>query len=79
MPTIGRKGHIRFDMILDEILESDRVHPDGKGSVNPLAGKIGAIAIDALIEKRIDRPSPQSDFVTRSKRRESIVFKKTIS
>jgi CubicO group peptidase (beta-lactamase class C family) len=27
---------------------SNRVHPNGKGSVNPLAGRIGTIAVDAI-------------------------------
>lgn len=30
------------------IFLSNRVHPDGKGSVNPLAGRIGTIAADAI-------------------------------
>lgn len=33
---------------------SNRVHPDGKGSVNPLAGEIGTIAVDALVERTDD-------------------------
>lgn len=32
------------------IFLSNRVHPDGKGSVNPLIGKIGTIAASALVE-----------------------------
>ncbi|MDR1962190.1 MAG: DUF1343 domain-containing protein [Planctomycetaceae bacterium] len=41
------------------IFLSNRVHPDGKGSVNPLAGEIGTIAADAVLDlplqtKRID-------------------------
>ncbi len=31
------------------IFLSNRVHPDGKGSVNPLAGRIGTIAADAIL------------------------------
>lgn len=30
------------------IFLSNRVHPDGKGSVNPLAGRIGTIAVEAI-------------------------------
>jgi uncharacterized protein YbbC (DUF1343 family) len=30
------------------IFLSNRVHPDGKGSVNPLAGRIGTLAADAI-------------------------------
>lgn len=36
-----------FDMFV--IFLSNRVHPDGKGSVNPLAKKIGSIAVDAIL------------------------------
>jgi CubicO group peptidase (beta-lactamase class C family) len=32
------------------IFLSNRVHPNGKGLVNPLAGKIGEIAVEALME-----------------------------
>ena len=31
------------------IFLSNRLHPDGKGSVNPLAGRIGTIAADAIL------------------------------
>ena len=34
------------------IFLSNRVHPDGKGSVNPLAGAIGKVAADAAIAAR---------------------------
>jgi hypothetical protein len=30
------------------IFLSNRVHPDGRGAVNPLAGRIGTIAADAI-------------------------------
>jgi CubicO group peptidase (beta-lactamase class C family) len=36
------------------IFLSNRVHPDGKGLVNPLAGKIGTIAAEAIL----DSPAP---------------------
>ena len=36
-------GHDLFVIFL-----SNRVHPDGKGNVNPLIGKIGTIAVDAI-------------------------------
>jgi len=39
-------GHDLFVIFL-----SNRVHPDGKGSVNPLAGRIGTIAVDAVLDK----------------------------
>jgi len=32
------------------IFLSNRVHPNGKGNVNPLAGKIGEIAVEALLK-----------------------------
>ena len=38
-------GHDLFVIFL-----SNRVHPDGKGSVNPLAGRIGTIAVDAITD-----------------------------
>ena len=31
------------------IFLSNRVHPNGKGAVNPLAGHIGTIAADSII------------------------------
>lgn len=34
------------------IFLSNRVHPDGKGSVNPLAGAVGKVAADAAIAAR---------------------------
>jgi uncharacterized protein YbbC (DUF1343 family) len=40
------------DLQLFVIFLSNRVHPDGKGSVNPLAGAIGKVAADAAIAAR---------------------------
>lgn len=40
------------DLELFVIFLSNRVHPDGKGSVNPLAGAIGKVAADAAISAR---------------------------
>jgi len=37
-----------FDLIV--IFLSNRVHPDGQGNVNPLAGRIGTIAADAVLD-----------------------------
>jgi len=34
------------------IFLSNRVHPDGKGAVNPLAGAVGTVAADAVIAAR---------------------------
>jgi uncharacterized protein YbbC (DUF1343 family)/CubicO group peptidase (beta-lactamase class C family) len=39
------------------IFLSNRVHPDGKGSVNPLAGAIGKVAADAAIAARDSQPN----------------------
>lgn len=53
------------------IFLSNRVHPDGKGSVNPLAGAIGKVAADAAIAARNSQPgtasktSPKSPAVVR--------------
>ncbi len=38
-----------FDLFV--IFLSNRVHPDGKGNVNPLAGRIGTIAADAVTDE----------------------------
>ncbi len=38
------------------IFLSNRVHPDGKGSVNPLAGRIGTIAAAAINPTGVARP-----------------------
>jgi len=40
-------GHDLFVIFL-----SNRVHPDGTGNVNPLIGRIGTIAVDAIIHER---------------------------
>jgi uncharacterized protein YbbC (DUF1343 family) len=39
------------------IFLSNRVHPDGKGAVNPLAGRIGTIAAEAIL-RRDEIPEP---------------------
>lgn len=36
---------------------SNRVHPDGSGAVNPLAGEIGTVAADAAIAARAAEPA----------------------
>lgn len=53
-------GHDLFVIFL-----SNRVHPDGKGSVNPLAGRIGTIAIDAIT----DMPTGKEAVIERTKAR----------
>lgn len=58
--AFGHGGFTGTAMWIDPELElfviflSNRLHPDGKGSVNPLAGRIGTIAADAIR----DRPTP---------------------
>lgn len=53
------------------IFLSNRVHPDGKGSVNPLAGAIGKVAADAAIAALgaqagiAPNPAPQSPAIVR--------------
>ncbi|MCL2347358.1 MAG: DUF1343 domain-containing protein [Planctomycetaceae bacterium] len=43
-----------FDLFV--IFLSNRVHPDGQGNVNPLAGRIGTIAADAVTDLQRDIP-----------------------
>ncbi len=55
--AFGHGGFTGTSMWIDPQLDllviflSSRLHPDGKGSVNPLAGRIGTIAADAIREK----------------------------
>ena len=52
--AFGHGGFTGTAMWIDPELDlfviflSNRVHPDGKGSVNPLAGRIGTIAAAAI-------------------------------
>lgn len=43
------------------IFLSNRVHPDGKGSVNPLAGAIGKVAADAAIAAANQSPTADQE------------------
>jgi len=43
------------------IFLSNRLHPDGKGVVNPLAGRIGALAADSLADKQPVPPEAKPD------------------
>ncbi len=54
-------GHDLFVIFL-----SNRVHPDGSGSVNPLIGKIGTIAVDA-IDRSPEPPKNKTAKVLESK------------
>ncbi|MCC6126991.1 MAG: DUF1343 domain-containing protein [Pirellulales bacterium] len=50
---------------LTVIFLSNRLHPDGKGVVNPLIARIGTVAVEAIIDspKKIDEtPSPATSF-----------------
>jgi uncharacterized protein YbbC (DUF1343 family)/CubicO group peptidase (beta-lactamase class C family) len=38
------------------IFLSNRLHPDGKGAVNPLAARIGTIAVEAIKARGLQRP-----------------------
>ncbi len=38
------------------IFLSNRLHPDGKGEVNTLAGRIGTIACESLLDTKLDSP-----------------------
>lgn len=55
--AFGHGGFTGTAMWIDPRLElfviflSNRLHPDGKGSVNPLAGRIGTIAADAIQDR----------------------------
>jgi uncharacterized protein YbbC (DUF1343 family) len=55
--AFGHGGFTGTAMWIDPELElfviflSNRLHPDGKGSVNPLAGRIGTIAADAIRDR----------------------------
>jgi uncharacterized protein YbbC (DUF1343 family)/CubicO group peptidase (beta-lactamase class C family) len=46
------------------IFLSNRVHPDGKGLVNPLAGRIGTVAAGAIRETRQARGLPHAEVLT---------------
>ncbi len=50
-------GHELFVIFL-----SNRLHPDGKGTVNPLAGRIGTIAVEAIGHRdpNARQPGPES-------------------
>ena len=43
------------DLDLFVIFLSNRLHPDGKGSVNSLAGRIGTIAASSRLQDRLDK------------------------
>jgi uncharacterized protein YbbC (DUF1343 family)/CubicO group peptidase (beta-lactamase class C family) len=46
------------------IFLSNRVHPDGKGLVNPLAGRIGTVAAGAIRDKGPARGLPHAEVLT---------------
>jgi uncharacterized protein YbbC (DUF1343 family) len=57
--AFGHGGFTGTVMWIDPELEmfviflSSRLHPDGKGSVNPLAGRIGTVAADAVTDRKL--------------------------
>src|SRR4029077_16818177 len=51
-------------MELFVIFLSNRVHPDGKGLVNPLAGRIGTVAAGAIREMSPATAKPRGDVLT---------------
>jgi len=46
------------------IFLSNRVHPDGKGLVNPLAGRIGTVAAGAIRDLKSAQKPPQAEVLT---------------
>lgn len=46
------------------IFLSNRVHPDGKGLVNPLAGRIGTVAVGAIRESGPAKSLPHAEVLT---------------
>lgn len=56
--AFGHGGFTGTAMWIDPELDlfviflSNRLHPDGKGAVNPLAGRIGTIAANAILDSR---------------------------
>jgi len=61
--AFGHGGFTGTAMWIDPQLElfvvflSNRVHPDGKGAINPLAGRIGTIAADAIKHRPEETPA----------------------
>jgi uncharacterized protein YbbC (DUF1343 family)/CubicO group peptidase (beta-lactamase class C family) len=62
--AFGHGGFTGTAMWIDPKLDlyviwlSTRLHPDGKGSINPLAGKVGTIAADALLDRKTAENDP---------------------
>src|SRR4029079_281563 len=46
------------------IFLSNRVHPDGKGLVNPLAGRIGTVAAAPIRDRTPSQQSPRAEVLT---------------
>src|SRR5436190_5626733 len=68
--AFGHGGFTGTVMWIDPELElfviflSNRVHPDGKGLVNPLAGRIGTVAAGAIRDVAPTRPQPAGEVLT---------------
>lgn len=54
------------------IFLSNRVHPDGKGAVNPLAGEIGTLAADAVLAARAGDDMPTTPAATEAVARPAV-------
>jgi uncharacterized protein YbbC (DUF1343 family) len=66
MRAVGHGGYTGTSIWIDPVKDlfvivlSNRVHPDGHGSSNALAGRIGSIAGDVVAPEENDRPSCDS-------------------
>ncbi len=62
--AFGHSGFTGTAMWIDPELDlyviflSNRVHPDGKGLVNPLAGRVATIAASAVLDRSANLPGP---------------------
>ncbi len=64
--AFGHGGFTGTGIWIDPQLEliviflSNRLHPDGKGTVNPLIGRIGTVAVAAMEEVSVASPAPDA-------------------
>jgi len=65
--AFGHGGFTGTAMWIDPELDlyviwlSTRLHPDGMGTINPLAGKVGTIAADALLDREVASKDSDAD------------------
>jgi uncharacterized protein YbbC (DUF1343 family)/CubicO group peptidase (beta-lactamase class C family) len=70
--AFGHGGFTGTSMWIDPGLDlfviflSNRLHPDGKGSINPLAGRIGTIAAAAIVGRNPTTKSDHADSAIRN-------------